>query len=109
MKYIYKTIIFWIFSVIFTVAIAYYQRATGPTYPVKGSVTINNEEIKYKLIRTDTTSEILEFSEIKIEVPNKNITGSYIYKRYKSHDEWTDVEMKREGDFLIAYIPRQPI
>ncbi len=109
MKYIYKTILFWIFSVIFTIGIAYYQRATGPTYPVSGSVTINDSEIQYKLIRTDTTSETSEFSEIKIEVPEESITGSYIYKRYKSHDEWSNKELRRDGKFLIADIPRQPM
>ncbi len=111
MKYIYKTIIFWTFSVIFTLAIAYYQRATGPTYPVKGSVTINNKEIKYKLIRTDTTSEFSEFSEIKIKVLDKSISGKYNFRRFKSDDEWieNDMAMNREDSFLIAYIPRQPM
>ena len=109
MKYSTKSLLLWIFSVIFTFAIAYYQRTTGPTYPVKGKVDFRGQEIKYKLIRTDTTSEISDSSEIKIEVPNKNITGRYIYKRYKSFDEWTHADLLRKDDFLIAYIPRQPM
>ncbi len=45
-----SSIFWWVFSVIFTLAIAYYQRTTGPTYPVRGKITINNQEIKYKLL-----------------------------------------------------------
>ncbi|MFC2111423.1 hypothetical protein ACFLQ5_03115 [Bacteroidota bacterium] len=109
MKYIYKTIIFWILSVLFTAVIAIYQRASGPTYPVKGSVTINNEEIKYKLIRTDTTYIEPDSSEIKIKVLDNTITGSYNFRRYKSHDKWMEnnMAMLREDSFLIANIPRQ--
>ncbi len=109
MKYSTKSLLLWIFSVIFTFAIAYYQRTTGPTYTVKGKVNISGQEIKYKLIRTDTTSEISKFSEIKIKVTDEKISGKYIYKRYKSFDEWTHADLLRKGDFLIAYIPRQPM
>jgi hypothetical protein len=90
---------------IITLAGAYYTRTTGPTKPVKGSIVINNETIEYKLIRTYAKNDD---APVKIEVKDRNITGSFIYKRTPSHDQWQSKPLLREGDFLIAYIPHQP-
>jgi len=90
---------------IITLAGAYYTRTTGPTKPVEGNVMINSENIDYKLIRTYAKNDD---APVKIEVPDNNISGSFIYKRTPSHDDWQNMPLKREGDFLVAYIPHQP-
>jgi hypothetical protein len=46
-----KNAILWLIAIIVTVSLVIYQKATGPTYPVKGKVEISGEIIKYKLIR----------------------------------------------------------
>ena len=88
MKYVYKSTLLWVFSVLFTLTIAYYQRATGPTHPVKGSITLNEKQIDYKLIRTDTTSEISEFSEI----PFTTSLANYIIHRIGVMSSWVTLD-----------------
>lgn len=98
-----KSVLLWIFSMIFTVGIAYFQRITGPTYPVSGKATINNKEIKFKL---PTTSDAEDGEVIKINVPYTYMKGEFIYKNFNSND--TVVEMKRDGNYLTAIVPKQP-
>ncbi len=97
----------WVMTVIFTLIIAIWQRSTGPTYPKRGEVTIGTEVIKYKLIRSDEVEGETVETEIGIKAP-ETLSGSYIFKRYKSFDEWTEKPLVRRGDELILYIPRQP-
>ena len=100
-----NSILLWVFSIIFTIGIAYWQRTTGPTYPVRGNVKINNNEIKFKLPRT---SDSQTGEEIKLKITDQTVIGKFEYKRYKSHDTLTSVDMLREGDYLKAIIPPQP-
>jgi len=97
----------WVITIIFTIIIAYFQRTTGPTYPMTGKVNVGSHEIAYKFIRTDETEGKTIESEIPVKAP-KEISGSYIFKRYKSYDSWTEKPLKRVGDELIISIPRQP-
>jgi len=100
-----KSILIWIFSFIFTVCIAYFQRVTGPTYPATGKVMIQSDIIDFKLPRT---SDSKDGESIGVRVENKSISGKFEYKRFKSNDSLTVVEMKRNGDMLTATIPPQP-
>lgn len=98
-----KSILLWIFSFLFTVGIAYYQRVTGPTYPISSKVTINGETVKNKLLRTtDADGD----EEIKINAPT-GVSGILKYKRYKSNDNWTEVPLIKGSENLIAKIPHQ--
>lgn len=95
----------WVAAILITLALVIYQRSTGPTYPLKGDVEIAGETISFKLLRTFV---IENNAPVDIKVENKEVTGVFTYKRYKSNDEWQSVEMKRDGDFLKAEIPHQP-
>jgi len=99
-----KSVWLWVFSFIFTIAIAYYQRKTGPTTPVRGSVNIGDTKIKFKLI---TTFEGADDADVIIEVPD-DVSGFISYKRYKSYDDWTETPMFRNENELHAFIPNQP-
>jgi hypothetical protein len=99
-----KSILWWVFAVIFTVAMARYQKMTGPTYPISGKTTLNGNEIKYQLIRT---AENDKNAEIAINVPDTNIKGTIIYKRYKSNDSLTTVSLTRRNDTLFFMMPTQ--
>lgn len=104
MTYRTKAWIFWIFSVLFTISIAIYQRMTGPTYPVRGSVEIAGEKVKYRLIRT----HVSDFdAKVSVKAP-EGVEGEFTYRRFKSWDDWHTVEMTREGDELFAMVPKQP-
>ena len=100
-----KIFFLWIFSFLFTVFIAYYQRTTGPTYPVRGHVEIGGQRVKYKLIRThggenDATVVLKNIGE--------SISGEIKYKRFGTDDDWTVVQMNRDGSDLKALLPHQP-
>ena len=100
-----KEIIFWLITIIITLASVVYQRSTGPTYPLKGEVNIGSEIIKFRLLRSYGGPDN---AEISIDEPSGKINGTFTYKRYKSLDEWTEVPMIHQGGKLVAYIPHQP-
>ncbi|MDP1624028.1 MAG: hypothetical protein Q8M08_17015 [Bacteroidales bacterium] len=99
-----KTTLIWIFSIIFTLAIAYYQRMTGPTYPVRGKAEIGGQQIKYKLIRS---YNLYDDAKVTVMVPDTSIKGEIKLRRYKSHDSWQVQTMERHGDTLIGALPHQ--
>jgi len=45
---------------------------------------------------------------VQVKVPNAEITGTLIYKRYKTDDPWTNIPMKRDEDVLAGSLPKQP-
>ena len=100
-----KNALLWILSIGLTLTIVIYQRATGPTYPVKGEVVIGSETIDYKLLRSHDT-EIN--APVEVEVQDMEVTGKLTFKRFKSYDEWTTVEMRRENGKLVSELPFQP-
>jgi hypothetical protein len=104
MKQTIKTTLILIFSIIFTLAIAVYQRMTGPTYPVRGTVEIGGQTIKYRLIRTYDGADD---APVKIVVPDTSVHGELKFRRFKSYDTWHFQDMKRIGDTLIGYLPHQ--
>lgn len=104
-------ILIWIFAVLLTATVLYYQRMTGPTYPQRGSVEIANEEIDYKLLRTWANEKEVHDrlgARIAIRVEDPEISGECKYKRLGTADEWTLLIMQREGDELVAMLPSQP-
>lgn len=100
-----KTIWLWIFSIIFTAGVAIFQRMTGPTYPVKGKVTLDNNVIRFKL---PTTSDMEEGELIKVNVPDTSVKGEFTFRRCNSNDGFTTVKMKRDSCYLTAVIQKQP-
>jgi hypothetical protein len=105
MSYKTKSILLWIFAIVFTLGIATYQRMTGPTYPKKGSITIAEKEIKFKLLRSHSSSSD---AIISIENKAKIFGGSILYKRYNTSDEWIEVTMLQNGDNIEGSLPSQP-
>ncbi len=100
-----KTILFWIIAIVITLSSAIFQRMTGPTKPYRGQAEIGESTISYRLIRTFDQPED---APVSIQVENTEISGYFMYKRYPSHDQWTQAPLERDGDRLVAYIPQQP-
>lgn len=100
-----KIVFLWIFSFLFTIAIAYYQRKTGPTYPITGKIEVAGHTVKYKLIRTHEGDDD---ARILIKNVHDSLFGMIKYKRFGTEDEWTSFPMKREGKDLAGYLPGQP-
>jgi len=88
-----------------TLASAYYQRVTGPSYPTDGKTSIDGANVEYTLPRSHSgnTDEI-----IKISVDDPSVKGILEWKRYKTSDEWTRVDMNYKNGELSAVLPGQP-
>ena len=98
----------WFLAVLLMLTAVIYQRRTGPTYPLRGEVTVSDHTVSYKLIRSEETVR-----DARVALPDPGSTeGWVVYKRYKTDDEWTRLPMKPEpfhtGIHLVAYLPPQP-
>jgi hypothetical protein len=98
----FKIIMFWIIAFLVTAGSAYYQRLTGPTYPTSGVVSFQGKDVKYKLDRSCDTSRN---AVVKLENIDPTIKGFIEYKRYKTNDDKTLIEMKNDGGTLSAEFP----
>lgn len=98
----------WILAVLLMLSAVIYQRRTGPTYPLRGDVTVSGQTISYKLIRSEETVR-----DARVALPDPGSTeGWVVYKRFKTDDDWIQLPMKQEttddGPELAAYLPPQP-
>ena len=100
-----KSFLLWLISFVLTILTAVYQRVTGPTYPVSGEVKLNGQNIEYKLDRSHSGDGD---HKVEIIVEDPSICGELLWKRYKTDDAWTSVQMIRDGKKLIASLPHQP-
>lgn len=100
-----QTALIWILTVIITLTSVVYQRLTGPTYPIRGSVEIGEETISYKLLTSHYSSSD---AVITIEAENEFLTGELKWRRLKSNDDWQVDSLAREEGELQVVIPRQP-
>lgn len=101
----FSPILIWFLAVLFTLTIAIYQRITGPTYPIRGKVEIEKQEIKYRLIRTYDGAD---GASIDLSVPDSSITGEIAFRRFNSNDPWTSKPMLRKGSLLTGKLPHLP-
>jgi len=99
-----KTLL-WILAVVLTLAAAVYQRMTGPSYPVRGQADVSGTPVSYRLARS---AETVRDFEIAVKNTNDSLSGYIEYKRFKTDDPWTRVEMVRAGAALSAFLPKQP-
>ncbi|MCK9422307.1 MAG: hypothetical protein M0Q38_06900 [Bacteroidales bacterium] len=99
-----KSVLIWVFAVVFTIATAIYQRMTGPTYPVRGKVEIGQQKIAFRLIRT---YDGMDDARVIIVVPDTSIKGEIVFRRFKSFDKWNTNLLERHGDTLLGYLPHQ--
>lgn len=95
----------WALAIVITLAAAYYQRATGPNHPDYEKVTLNGKDYRLKLIRSATTDRDCI---IHLKITDPATKGSIFYKRYPTHDDWTELQFIPDADGLRAQLPIQP-
>lgn len=105
MKTALRSTLLWSLALVITLASAYYQRRTGPTYHLRGDVTIGGATYRYDLPRSHGGEGD---APVAIAIPDRSVAGELSYRRFKSNDEWTGVPMARRGDTLVAMLPHQP-
>jgi hypothetical protein len=98
-------VLLWILAVILMMATAVYQRRTGPTHPARGTVTLADQDIAYKLKRSETTGTD---ARMAVTVPPGPFVGKLQWRRYPTDEPYTAVPMERVGEELFALLPTQP-
>ncbi|QDT43786.1 hypothetical protein Pan241w_38900 [Gimesia alba] len=99
----------WFLAFLLAASAMIYQRATGPTHPMKFRVA---DGITAKLIRTH---ESTHDAVVELPVPenvSKGVSGTLFYKRFRTKDDFTPVLMELtdtdSGPQLQAPLPKQP-
>jgi hypothetical protein len=117
-----KKFLIWFMAFIITIAAAYYQRKTGPTYPKRVPVSLNDSLYELKLTRSIGLDER---SEVKLHIRDTSVKAILYYKRFRSQDEFSKVNFTfktypldsfvmnkifgmTEEKGLFADVPQQP-
>jgi hypothetical protein len=83
---------------------------TGPTYPKRINITINNAVHEIKLVRS---LSLAEKSEVRLDLPDSTIKANLFFKRYKTDGEYQvagfvyRTDPKHAG--FYADVPQQPV
>ncbi|MEW6013469.1 MAG: hypothetical protein AB1602_08740 [Elusimicrobiota bacterium] len=83
-----KKIFIWSVSFLIAGTIAIFQRATGPTYPVKGKCFFEDKSIKYKFPRSCTVG----FDDCVGKIYKPGLKGYVLYKRLGVEENYKKIE-----------------
>ena len=104
-----KKLILWVLAILITLTAAVYQRMTGPTYPKKLILTLNDTLHEVKLVRSLSLNEK---PEVRLNINDSTVRAKLFFKRFKADEEY-QVENFSYGadpkhkDFYAA-VPQQP-
>jgi hypothetical protein len=98
--------ILWFVAAVLTLVTGIYQRRTGPTYPMRGAVSVGGQPIQFSLPRAYDGPDD---AEVRIPAPAPSMTGLLLLRRFRSNDVWSTQPMSRAGDSLVGHIPHQPV
>ncbi|MBN1465626.1 hypothetical protein JXA02_07700 [candidate division KSB1 bacterium] len=105
MKKTMTSVFLWIVALIITFFSLAYQRRTGPSYPIAGTRQIEGRALEYELLRSHGGDGD---QPVVIVIPDTAFAAAVLYRRYKTDDLWTRIQMQRLGDQLVAALPHQP-
>lgn len=104
-----RSLLLWILAFLMMASAAIYQRLSGPTNPKRGVVQVAGQELRYRLLRSQETTE---GARITVPDPGKGITGGLVFRRFPTMEPWTEVPMEtgqaRGRGVLTAQLPVQP-
>lgn len=86
-----KKTILWFLAIVITLAAAYYQRKTGPTYPKSVNVTVNDSLYELKLVRS---LGLDERPEVRLRINDTTLRARLFYKRFRTADEYMSGEFR---------------
>jgi hypothetical protein len=94
----------WIVALAVTLVSAAYQRMSGPTYPVRGTVVLGGRPVPLVLTRTHGGPGD---QPVEVTATDPAIHAQMMWRRYPSSQPWQTVEMERQSDVLKASLPHQ--
>ena len=100
-----QTALFWILAFVITAGSAVYQRLTGPTYPLTGSVRLEAVSVSYRLDRSHGGDGD---HEVSLATGTPAITGRLEWKRHNTDDSWSAAPMAFSDGTLRGSLPHQP-
>lgn len=98
-------LLLWLVALIVTLGAAVYQRLTGPSHPVEGSIEVAGRSLRYELPRSHLTTSA---ATIDVPDPEAPVSAVLYYKRYQLDEPLQRVEMRRADGRLVAELPAQP-
>lgn len=96
-----KTFLFWFLAFLITISAAIYQRATGPTYPRKLEVSVNNVNYRLKLVRSLGFDEN---PEVKLNMNDPTISAKIYFRRYLSKDEYQSADFQFRSKPIKSFV-----
>jgi hypothetical protein len=99
-----RTFLLWLAAFFVAVALAAFQRMTGPTYPARGSVELEGIDVAYSLRRSHGGDGGLM---VRLGAP-AGVHGDLEWRRWPSEEPWRDSPLVRRDGVLEAEIPHQP-
>jgi hypothetical protein len=81
--------LYWLLAIIITLSAAIYQRRTGPTYPKRIKVEINDSIYKLRLTRSIGLDER---SQVKLAISDTSVKARLYYRRYPTNESYTPVD-----------------
>ena len=94
----------WILAFVLMLSAGVYQRYTGPTYKLRGSYTVGEQVVKYRLVRSAYST-----ADTVVVIPAPaGVAGDLVYRRYPTDDEFTRIPLVRRGEELAGTLPAQP-
>ncbi len=100
-----RSAVLWILAVALTLTAAAWQRRTGPTYPVEGTLSLGGREVPIHLARSNGGETD---QPVRIRVEDAAVSGEVAWRRFPTSEPWSVIPMEREGDWLAAALPHQP-
>lgn len=83
-----KKFILWLLAFLITISAAVYQRKTGPTYPKRLTINVNDSVSNLKLVRSLSLNEK---PQVKLNINDSSAKAKLYYKIYKSDGEYMEV------------------
>jgi hypothetical protein len=99
-----RRILLGVLALAITLAIASYQRRTGPSWPVSVDREVGGTRVTGSLPRSHGGPG----DAIVSVQADRNVTGALLWRRYPTDDPWARVPLTREGSTLSAVLPHQP-
>lgn len=102
----FRTTILWILAVLLMAATVVYQRRTGPTHPLRGTVQVQGKAVDYRFIRSEETVR-----DARVALPDPGVPGTLVWRRFPTQEPWARQAMARElkdgKTELAGYLPKQ--
>ncbi len=97
-------ILLWILALAVMLTAAAYQRRTGPTYPVSGSLSWAGEALEYELLRSHETTAP---APVVLPYPGDGPVTLY-WRRYPTTEAFRALPLRIENDTARGALPVQP-